>query len=51
MVAALYGVARCGFLALFLVLAGLTVAMLLAALALPGAPRPAPMQARPLAAE
>lgn len=39
MVAALYGVGGPGFQAMFLVLAGLTLAMLLAALALPGTPR------------
>ena len=51
MVAALYGVGDRGFLAMFLALAGLTLAMLLAALALPGAEREAPANARPLPAE
>lgn len=51
MVAALYGVGGAGFLAMFLALAGLTLAMLLAALALPGAARPAAALPRPLPAE
>jgi MFS family permease len=47
LVAALYGAGESGFLALFLALAGLALAMLLAALALPG---PAPLAARALPA-
>ncbi len=51
MVAALYGVGDAGFRAMFLVLAGLTVAMLLAALALPGAPRREPLRGQAVPAE
>jgi FSR family fosmidomycin resistance protein-like MFS transporter len=51
MVAALHGVADLGFLAMFLVLAGLTLAMLLAALALPGAAAAQPLRPQALPAE
>lgn len=51
MVAALHGVGDAGFRTMFLVLAGLTLAMLLAALALPAASRADPSRWKPLPAE